>query len=99
MLFHQDNAPVHTSIIVMDKINESKFKLLPYASYEPDLAPSDYFLFPYLKKWLGGQGFANNEEVKSTVDDYFEKLGSFHYKQDIKAIEPIKLPQLILIDE
>ena len=26
VLFHQDNAPVHTSVIVMAKINELKFK-------------------------------------------------------------------------
>jgi len=40
-----------------------------------------------LKKWLGGKRFANNEEVESAVDDYFEELDGFHYKQGIEAIE------------
>jgi len=40
-----------------------------------------------LKKWLGGKRFANNEEVESAVDGYFEKLDGFHYKQGIEAIE------------
>ena len=47
----------------MAKINELKFELLLNAPYSPDLAPSDYFLFPNLKKWLSGQRFSNDEEV------------------------------------
>ncbi|XP_023241076.1 histone-lysine N-methyltransferase SETMAR-like isoform X2 [Centruroides sculpturatus] len=86
MLFHQDNAPVHTFVITMAKINELRFKFLPHAPYSPDLAPSDYFLFPNLKKWLGDKRFANNEEVESAVDGYFEKLDSSHYKQETEAI-------------
>jgi len=87
VLFHQDNAPVHTSVIAMAKINELKFELLPHAPYSPDLASSDYFLFPNLKKWLGGKRFANNEEVESAVNGYFEELDNSHYKQGIEAIE------------
>ena len=60
VLFHEDNVPVHISVITMAKINEWKFKLLPHAPYSSDLVPSDYFLFPNLKKWLGGKKFANS---------------------------------------
>ncbi|EFN89016.1 Histone-lysine N-methyltransferase SETMAR, partial [Harpegnathos saltator] len=55
--------------------------------YSPDLAPSDCFLFPNLKKRLGGKRFANNEEVEFAVDGYFEELDDSHYKQDIETIE------------
>jgi histone-lysine N-methyltransferase SETMAR len=54
---HQDNSPVHTSVIAMAKIYELKFELLPHAPYSPDLAPSDYFLFPNLKTWLSDKRF------------------------------------------
>ena len=40
-----------------------------------------------MKKWLGGKRFANNEEVESAVDGYFEALDGSHYKQGIEAIE------------
>ena len=53
----------------------------------PDLATSDYFLSLNLKKWLSGQRFANNEEVESTVNGYFEKLKGSHYNQGIEAVE------------
>ncbi|KAJ4451980.1 hypothetical protein ANN_03464 [Periplaneta americana] len=35
--------------------------------YSPDLAPSDFHLFGPLKKFLGGQRFGSDEEVKSVV--------------------------------
>jgi histone-lysine N-methyltransferase SETMAR len=69
------------------KINELKFQLLPHAPYSPDLAPSEYFLFPNLKKWLGGKRFADNEAVESAVHGYFEELDGSYYKQGIEATE------------
>lgn len=61
--------------------------MLPYSAYLPDLTPLDYFLFPNLKKWLDGKKFANNEEVESAVNSYFEEFDGSHYKQGIEAIE------------
>ena len=46
VLFHQNNALVHTSVIKIAKINYLKFNLLNSL----DLAPSDYFFFTNLKK-------------------------------------------------
>ena len=85
MLFLHNNAPVHRSVLVMGKINELKFELLPHAPFSPDLPPSNHHLFPNLKKWLGGKKLTNNEEVESAVDGCFEELEVSHYKQGIKA--------------
>ena len=52
VLFHQDNAPCQKSIAIMAKLHKLHFKLLPHPSYLPDLAPSDYYLFAYLKRML-----------------------------------------------
>lgn len=62
-------------------------KLLLHASFSPDLVPSDYFLYQYLKKWVCGKIFANNEEIELTINGYFEEFGGSYYKQGIKAIE------------
>ena len=70
----------------MAKINELKFKLLAHAPHSPDSAPSDNFLFPNLKKWIGGQSFANNEEVESALNGYFEKLDDSRYKKVSKLL-------------
>lgn len=50
MLFCEDNASGHKSVMAMAKINEYKFELLPHPPYSPDLARLDYFLFPNLKE-------------------------------------------------
>ena len=44
-IFLQDNAPAHTSIKAIAKINELRFELLPHPPYSSDLAPSDFYLF------------------------------------------------------
>ena len=61
ILFHQDNAPSHTLSTAMAKIYELRFELLDLPPYSPDLAPSDFFLFPHLKIALGRQRFLSKK--------------------------------------
>ena len=46
ILLRQDNARVHTCKIAMDAVERNGYELIPHPAYSPDLAPSDYFLFP-----------------------------------------------------
>ena len=39
-------------------------------AYSPDLAPSDFFLFPNLKKDIRGLHFRSNEEVVTAVEEW-----------------------------
>ena len=41
--FHQDNAPVHNSILVIDYLTRMGIKTVPYPPYSPDLAPCDFW--------------------------------------------------------
>ena len=50
VLFHQDNAPAHKSVVAMAAVRDSGFELVDHPLYSPDLAPSDYFMFPNMKK-------------------------------------------------
>ena len=45
-------------------MHELGFESLPHLPYLPDLAFSDYYLFPNIKKWLCGRHFKSNEEVE-----------------------------------
>lgn len=87
VLFLQDNAPVHTSTIAMAKFHELRFELLPHPPYSPDLAPSDFFLFPNLKKWLGGKRFTSNDEIIDATNSYFEDLDKSYFLNGIKQLE------------
>ena len=44
--------------------------LIPYPAYWPDLAPSDFFLFPILKKDTRGCHFRSDEEVVTAVEEW-----------------------------
>ena len=55
VILHRDNAPIHTLHFVSSTIHNLKYELFHHPSYSPDLAPSDYFLFPILKDYLKGK--------------------------------------------
>jgi histone-lysine N-methyltransferase SETMAR len=55
VLLLQDNAPAHNSNIAKLAVADCGYELLPHPPYSPDMAPSDYYLFPNLKLNLGAQ--------------------------------------------
>ena len=63
VLLQQDNARVHTCKVAMDAVERNGYELIPHPAYSPDLAPSDFFLFPNLKKDIRAFHFRSNEEV------------------------------------
>jgi len=50
VLFLHDNAPAHRALATQKKLAYLGFHCLDHPPYSPDLAPSDYHLFPGLKK-------------------------------------------------
>ena len=61
--FRQDNTPVHNSILVTDYLTKMGIKTLPHSTYTPDLAPSDFWLFPKLR----GCRYETIKEMKEAV--------------------------------
>jgi len=47
-----DTAPAHRALATQKKLAYLGFQYLDHPPYSPDLAPSDYHLFPGLKKKL-----------------------------------------------
>ena len=72
LLLH-DNAPVHTSAKSQAAIQQCGFQQLNHPPYSPDLAPSGYFLFRVMEKFLRGKRFSSDEEVKEAVTTWFEE--------------------------
>jgi [histone H3]-lysine36 N-dimethyltransferase SETMAR len=69
---HHDNVAPHWAHSVNDYLQQERVKLLPHLPYRPDLAPCDFFLFPKLKKALGGKRYERVEclarAVQAVVD-------------------------------
>jgi len=52
VLFLHDNASAHRALATQKKLAYLGFQCLDHPPYSPDLAPSDYHLFPGLKKTI-----------------------------------------------
>jgi len=52
VLFLHDNAPAHRALATRKKLTYLGFPCLDHSPYSPDMAPSDYHLFPGLKKTI-----------------------------------------------
>ena len=72
--FHQDNAPVHDSILVTDYLSKMGIKTVPQPPCSPDLAPYDFWLFPKLKENLRGCRYETIEEMKEAVMKVIDML-------------------------
>jgi hypothetical protein len=59
-----DNAKPHRLKKLIEKADEMGFVLV---TYPPDIAPSDFFLFGYLKEGLAGTSFPDGETLISVV--------------------------------
>ena len=64
-ILHHDNAPAHSSLLVRDFLAKTNTTVMPKPPYSPDLAPSDFFLIPKLKKPMNGHRFSTIEEIKT----------------------------------
>ena len=60
----QDNVPAHTSQVAMTPATECGFEVLPHPPCSPDMAPSDFYLFPKLKSHFRGTQYGSNEGSK-----------------------------------
>ena len=82
----QDNAPPHKSRVAVVKAIDCGFELLPHPPYSPDLAPSDFHLFPHMKKKLRGRVFGSDEETKNAVIDVLEGFPTDFFRDGLFAL-------------
>jgi transposase len=66
LLVH-DNAHPHTAAPTRALLQHFNWEFFDYPPYSPDLAPSNYHLFTYLKNWLRSQRFNNDGELMEGV--------------------------------
>jgi len=87
IIFHQENAPAHKSVLAMEKLRDLHYALLENPPYFPDLTPCGFYLFPKLKLFLAGQCFSSNQEAIAAVEGYSADLTKNQYRDGIIAME------------
>ena len=68
--FHQDNAPVHNSMLVTDYLTKTGIKTVPHRPYLSRLAPCDFWLFPKLR----GCRYETIDEMEEAVTKVVDRL-------------------------
>ena len=87
VLLQQDNARVHTCKVAMDAVERNGYELILHPAYSPDLAPSDFFLFPNLKKDICGLHFWSDEEVLTGVEEWVSGNDLDFFSSGLMALE------------
>ena len=86
VLLLQDNAPAHKSQVAMTAAAECGFEILPHHSYSPDMAPSDFYLFPKLKSHFRGTKYGSNEGVIEALNEYLGDQKKAFYFERIRKL-------------
>lgn len=74
---HFDNARPHTARKVNDFMAVHHMKRAPHPAYSPDLAPSDFYLFGFLKKnWL----VIHSIQISHFLNEYMKFWEKYHLK-------------------
>jgi len=87
VLFLHNNALSHRALATQKKLAYLSFQCLDYPPYSPDLAPSDYHLFPGLKKQLQGRHFSSDVEVIAAVENWLEGQTSEFFLSGLQKLE------------
>ncbi|GFO08206.1 hypothetical protein PoB_003471100 [Plakobranchus ocellatus] len=66
-ILQHDNARPHTSRQTQGALRQLELTTLPHPAYSPNLAPSDYYLFPQLKKYLRSHQYDEDKEVIADI--------------------------------
>ena len=80
--FHQDNAPVHNSTLFTDYLTKMGIKTAHPPPYNPDLAPSDFWLFPKLR----GCRYETTEEMKEAVTKIIDTVTQEDFHESLKKL-------------
>ena len=73
--------------VAMDAVERNGYELIPHPAYSPDLAPSDFFLFPNLKKDVRGLHFRSDEEVVTAVEEWVNGKDPDFFSSGLMALE------------
>lgn len=85
VVFHYD-ATSHMSFQTRKKLLELDWDVISHPPHSPDLAPSDYYLFPSLQSSLNEQHFASEEAIKCHLEQFFAEKDSKFFERGIMQL-------------
>jgi len=82
-----DNVLAQRVLATQKKLAYLTFQYLDQPPYSPDLAPTDYHLFPGLKKQLKGRHFSSDAEVIYAAETWLDGQVSEFFLSSLQKVE------------
>jgi histone-lysine N-methyltransferase SETMAR len=79
-----DNAPPHRYHGAQAAAFTAGFQFITHPPYSPDLAPSDFFLFPALKKFTRGKVWSGVDDLEQAIIEWLEQQPKEWYRKGIE---------------
>jgi histone-lysine N-methyltransferase SETMAR len=74
LVIRADNARPRTAKMVSDFCEENEITVAPHPPYSPDLAPSDFYRFGFLKDRLKGSVYDEPDELLGAIAGLLEDV-------------------------
>jgi len=87
VLFLNDTAKPHVAKRTRKTLQQLGWETLWHASYSPDLAPTDDYLFHSLDNHLRERSFANEGDLRNALTDFFASKTADFYHQGIVKLQ------------
>lgn len=87
MLTEEQKQNRDKSQLALVAIRQAGFELLDHPLYSPDLALSDYYLFPKLKENIRGKKFNGDDEMMDAENQWFLELPGDFFLNGLKLLE------------
>eukprot|EP00106_Octopus_bimaculoides_P003435 XP_014770877.1 PREDICTED: histone-lysine N-methyltransferase SETMAR-like [Octopus bimaculoides] len=81
----QDTTPIHNAHVAQMKAHYCGYEIFPHPPYSPDLAPSDFHLFPIMKSFLKRKHFSDDDELISGVKTWLETQPTDFYRRGLRS--------------
>ncbi len=85
-----DNAPVHMATPTFAVMVETSMKTVSHPPYSPDLAPADFWFFPYLKSQIRGRIFPNVPALQDALMEIISKMPRSVFHQAMHITLPYR---------
>ena len=78
-----NNAQLHVTQPMLQKLYELGYKVLPHIPYSGYLSPTDYHLFKHLDNFLQGKCFHNQQDVENPFQEFIESRSTDFYTTEL----------------
>ena len=76
----------HTANRTRERLDHFGLEVFDHPPYSPNLAPSDYHLFPNMKTWLSTQFFDDAAELQAGVNEWLKSQAVTFYDDGINKL-------------